>query len=212
LQRLKSVEAQRVRERQLRAEQDRALEEAMRRDGERIRAAREKEREAMARAAEEAERERLKQEADERREQRRRDREVWRRWARRTLVPAEPSPGSDVQSVRVTVRIPSGQRRMRVFPAAAPVKSIYAFVETLSIPADQSPADDPQSPPAGYEHEWGFELATTFPRVVVPCEEGVVVGDVEVLRGGVVLVVEGRGEDESEDDDEDEDEDKEDAE
>lgn len=205
LQRLKTAEAQRVHERQLRAEQDRAFEEAMRRDGERIRAAREREREAMVRAAEEAERERLKQEEGERREQRRRDREVWRRWARRNLVPAEPGPGSSEQGVRVTVRIPSGQRRMRVFPASAPVKAIYAFVETLSIPADLSPADDPQSPPAGYEHEWGFELATTFPRVVVPYEEGVV-GDVEVLRGGVVLVVEGRNDDEREEEEEEEEE------
>ncbi|CCO35143.1 UBX domain-containing protein 10 [Rhizoctonia solani AG-1 IB] len=174
----------------------------MRRDGERIRAAREREREAEARAAQEAERERLRLEDEERRERRRRDREIWRRWARRSLVPDEPDQG-----LRVTVRIPSGQRRMRVFPASAPVKAIYAFVETLSIPADQSPADDPTSPPEGYEHEWGFELATTFPRVVVPCAEGTVVGDVEVLRGGVVLVVEGSADDRENDEDEDEDED-----
>ncbi|KAJ1305126.1 hypothetical protein OPQ81_000163 [Rhizoctonia solani] len=198
LQRLRTAEQQRVRERQLREDQDRAFEESMRRDGERIRAAREREREAEARAAQEAERKRLKQEEQDLRERRRRDREVWRRWARRNLVPEEPSQG-----VRVTVRIPSGQRRMRVFPVSAPVKAVYAFVETLSIPADQNPIDDPTSPPEGYEHEWGFELATTFPRVVVPCEEGVVVGDVEVLRGGVVLVVEGNGEREG-DSDEDE--------
>ncbi|CAE6426200.1 unnamed protein product [Rhizoctonia solani] len=201
LQRLRAAEQQRVRERQLREEQDRAFEESMRRDGERIRAAREREREAEARAAQEAERERLKREEEGMRERRRREKEVWRRWARRNLVPEEPSRG-----VRVTVRIPSGQRRMRVFPPSAPLKSVYAFVETLSIPADQHPIDDPTSPPAGYEHEWGFELATTFPRVVVPCEEGVVVGDVEVLRGGVVLVVEGNG-DEGGESDEDEDED-----
>ncbi|CAE7221633.1 unnamed protein product [Rhizoctonia solani] len=198
LQRLRAAEQQRIRERQLREEQDRAFEESMRRDGERIRAAREREREAEVQAAQEAERERLKQEEEDRREQRRRDREVWRRWARRSLVPDEPSQG-----VRVTVRIPSGQRRMRVFPPSAPVKAIYAFVETLSIPADQNPADDPISPPVGYEHEWGFGLATTFPRVMVPCEEGVAVGDVEVLRGGVVLVVEGNGGEESDEDDED---------
>ncbi|KAH7338362.1 hypothetical protein B0J17DRAFT_662227 [Rhizoctonia solani] len=191
LQRLRAAEQQRIRERQLREEQDRAFEESMRRDGERIRAAREREREAEARAAQEAERERLKQEEEDRRDRRRREREVWRRWARRNLVPEEPSQG-----VRVTVRIPSGQRRMRVFPPSAP---------TLSIPADQHPVDDPTSPPAGYEHEWGFELATTFPRVVVPCEEGVIVGDVEVLRGGVVLVVEGNGDEGGDSDEDDED-------
>lgn len=201
LQRLRAAEQQRVRERQLREEQDRAFEESMRRDGERIRAARQREREAEAQAAQEAERERFKREQQDRRQRRRRDKEVWRRWARRSLVPDEPSQG-----VRVTVRIPSGQRRMRVFPPSAPVQALYAFVETLSIPVDQSPIEDPTSPPAGYEHEWGFQLATTFPRVVVPCEEGVAVGDIEVLRGGVVLVVEGNG-DESSDEDEDEDED-----
>ncbi|CUA77150.1 hypothetical protein RSOLAG22IIIB_12570 [Rhizoctonia solani] len=200
LQRLRTAEQQRIRERQLREEQDRAFEESMRRDGERIRAAREREREAEAQAAQEAERQRLKREEEDRRERRRRGREVWRRWARRNLVPDEPSQG-----VRVTVRIPSGQRRTRVFPPSAPVKTLYAFVETLSIPTDQSPADDPTSPPTGYEHEWGFELATTFPRVVVPCEEGVAVGDIEVLRGGVVLVVEGGGDDRSDEDEEDED-------
>ncbi|CUA77351.1 FAS-associated factor 2 [Rhizoctonia solani] len=200
LQRLRTAEQQRIRERQLREEQDRAFEESMRRDGERIRAAREREREAEAQAAQEAERQRLKREEKDRRERRRRDREVWRRWARRNLVPDEPSQG-----VRVTVRIPSGQRRTRVFPPSAPVKTLYAFVETLSIPTDQSPAEDPTSPPTGYEHEWGFELATTFPRVVVPCEEWVAVGDIEVLRGGVVLVVEGGGDDRSDEDDEDED-------
>ncbi|CAE6438132.1 unnamed protein product [Rhizoctonia solani] len=205
LQRLRAAEQQRIRERQLREEQDRAFEESMRRDGERIRAAREREREAEARATQEAERQRLKREEEDRRERRRRDKDVWRRWARRNLVPGEPSQG-----VRVTVRIPSGQRRMRVFPASAPVKTIYAFVETLSIPADQNPADDPTLPPAEYEHEWGFELATTFPRVVVPCEDGVLVGDVEVLRGGVVLVVEGNGNDEREDDEDDEDDDEDD--
>ncbi|QRW20702.1 UBX (ubiquitin regulatory X) domain protein [Rhizoctonia solani] len=201
LQRLRAAEQQRVHERQLREEQDRAFEESMRRDGERIRAAREREREAEERAAQEAERERLKQEDEKRREHHRRDREMWRRWARKNLVPDEPAQG-----VRVTVRIPSGQRRMRVFPASAPVKAIYAFVETLSIPPDQSPADDPVSPPEGYEHEWGFELATTFPRVLVPCEEETAVGDVEVLRGGVVLVVE-KSTDEDGENDEDEDED-----
>ncbi|KAG8688050.1 hypothetical protein FRC11_006167 [Ceratobasidium sp. 423] len=200
LQRLRAAEQQRIRERQLREEQDRAFEESMRRDGERIRAAREREREAEARAAQEAERQRLKREEEDTRERRRRDKDVWRRWARRNLVPAEPSQG-----VRVTVRIPSGQRRMRVFPASAPVKAIYAFVETLSIPTDQNPADDPTSPPAEYEHEWGFELATTFPRVVVPCEDGLLVGDVEVLRGGVVLVIEGNGSDDRADDEDDDD-------
>ncbi|CAE6461440.1 unnamed protein product [Rhizoctonia solani] len=205
LQRLRIAEQQRIRERELREEQDRAFEESMRRDGERIRAARERAREAEARAAQEAERERLRREDEERRERSRKDREIWRRWARRNLVPDEPAEG-----VRVTVRIPSGQRRMRVFPASAPVKAIYAFVETLSIPADQSSVDDPTSPPEGYEHEWGFELATTFPRVVVPCEEGTVVGGVEVLRGGVVLVVEGNtGDDRENDEDEDDEDDEE---
>ncbi|KEP45870.1 UBX domain protein [Rhizoctonia solani 123E] len=200
LQRLRTAEQMRIRERQLREDQDRAFEESMRRDGERIRAAREREREADARAAQEAERERLKLEEEGRRERRRRDKEAWRRWARRNLVPDEPSQG-----VRVTVRIPSGQRRMRVFPPSAPVQAVYAFVETLNIPNDQNPADDPTSPPVGYEHEWGFELATTFPRVVVPCEEGVAVGDIEVLRGGVVLVVEGNGDVESEDEEDEDD-------
>ena len=178
----------------------------MRRDGDRIRAAREREREAALKAAEEEEREREKQQEGARREKRKQNREAWRRWARRALVPAEPTTEP---SVRVTVRIASGQRRTRMFPASAPVEAIYAFVETLSIPSDQSPEQDPESPPAEYVHEWGFVLATTFPRVVVPCEEGTRVGDVEVLRGGVVLVVEGGGEDEDEEEEDDEDEDEE---
>jgi FAS-associated factor 2 len=175
----------------------------MKRDGERIRAAREREREAVMREEAEAERARLKLEENERRERRKKEQEVWRRYARRTLVPVEPGPGTGERGVRVTVRIASGQRRTRTFPSSAPVEAIYAWVETLSIPADQGPGEDPEAPPEGYTHEWGFVLATTFPRVVVPCEEGVSVGEVEVLRGGVVLVVEGTAEDEEEDDDED---------
>ncbi|KAG8700845.1 hypothetical protein FRC08_004415, partial [Ceratobasidium sp. 394] len=166
LQRLKTAEAQRVRERQLRAEQDRAFEEAMKRDGERIRAAREREREAMAREAAEAERVRLKRQESERRERKKTDREAWRRYARRTLVPAEPAK----QGVRVTVRIASGQRRTRTFPVSASVETIYAWIETLSIPAAQGAGGDPEAPPPGYVHEWDFVLATTFPRVVVPCD------------------------------------------
>ncbi|KAG8791126.1 hypothetical protein FRC12_010111 [Ceratobasidium sp. 428] len=202
LQRLKTAEAQRVRERQLRAEQDRAFEEAMKRDGERIRAAREREREAIAREAAEAERVRLKREESERRERKKMDKEAWRRYARRTLVPAEPAG----QGVRVTVRISSGQRRTRTFPTSTPVEAIYAWVETLSIPPDQGAGEDPDAPPSGYGYEWDFVLATTFPRVVVPCRVDVKVGEVEVLRGGVVLVVEGTGED-AEDDEEEESED-----
>ncbi|KAG8738088.1 hypothetical protein FRC10_007299 [Ceratobasidium sp. 414] len=200
LQRLKTAEAQLVRERQLRAEQDRAFEEAMKRDGERIRAARERERETMAREAAEAERVRLKGEESERREKKKTDREVWRRYARRTLVPAEPTE----QGVRVTVRIASGQRRTRTFPLSASVETIYAWVETLSIPAGQGAGEDPEVPPAGYTHEWDFVLATTFPRVVLPCDVNVQVGGVEVLRGGVVLVVEGTAEDAEEEDEESE--------
>ncbi|KAG9120551.1 hypothetical protein FRC07_003909 [Ceratobasidium sp. 392] len=205
LQRLKTAEAQRVRERQLRAEQDRAFEEAMKRDGERIRAAREREREAMAREAAEAERSRLKREESDRRERRKLDREAWRRYARRMIVPAEPT----TQGVRVTVRIASGQRRTRTFPTSASVETIYAWVETLSIPASQSAGEDPEAPPAGYAHEWDFVLATTFPRVVVPCDANMRVGEVEVLRGGVVLVVEGTGEDAGEEEEEDSEEDEE---
>ncbi|QRV78211.1 UBX (ubiquitin regulatory X) domain protein [Ceratobasidium sp. AG-Ba] len=201
IQRLKSAEQARVRERQLREEQDRALEEAMRRDGERIRAIREREKAEREKEREEEERRQAKAEEGERRERRRVEKETWRRYARRALVPAEPARG-----VRVTVRISSGQRKTRTFAPSDSVEAVYIWTETLSIPPSQSPADDPQQGPAGYEHEWDFVLATTFPRIVVPLDPTQRVGDVEVLRGGVVLVVENTAEDEASEGSEEEDE------
>lgn len=205
---------ERERERQIRAEQDRAFEESARRDRDRIekkRAEKQAAQEAARRQAEEEQRalEQARREEEERTRWAEK-RMAWRRYGRRALLPREPRPGEQGRgkTVRVGVRMPDGRRAVRFFGEADSLTAVYAFVDTMFIPEtpEFAPASDPVSPPEGEEPgemgllhamekvgkkngEWfGFKLAMAYPRKEIHWEAGKKVGDVEGLSGGQLVV------------------------
>lgn len=216
---LRALEAaQRERERQLRAEQDRAFEETKRKDKARIEA-RIAEEKRIAREArlleekailEQAEREKAEAEKQAWEDKRM----VWRRWGRKGLVPREPRPGvvenGRGKTIRIGVRMPNGKRGVRFFGEGDSMTALYAFVDTLFIPegAEFSSDFDPASPPDGMaagesglvtamskagevgEDWWGFKLVLSYPRREITWGPGKRLGDVEGLKGGAQLVVE----------------------
>ena len=207
LSKLRAQAAERERERQLRAEQDRAFEESRRRDRERIEARQSEERrraEEEARAQEEA---RSREEARQAQEA---HRMAWRRYLRRGLVMREPRPGEAGRgkTVRVGLRMPDGRRAVRFFGESDTLSALYAYVDSLFIPKELPESGDPAAPPsdgvageAGLVKEidgagkapekwWGFRLWLAYPRKEVGWEPAKRLGDVEALKGGGQLVVE----------------------
>jgi FAS-associated factor 2 len=207
LDRIHATRLERLRERRLREEQERAHAEAMRKDKERIEAkiaeveaARlAKEAEAAAKREEEAEDVRRAEWAD--------TKMAWRRYARARMVPPEPSVGQGRGSTRVMVRLPDGTRLVRTFGADADLTALYAYVDAAFIPSSMHKGGDPREPPVGIaEGEagvveqvslrgsadafWGFHLAFGFPRREVPWMPGKKIDSVEGFRGGGPLVVE----------------------
>ncbi|KAL1409028.1 UBX domain-containing protein 10 [Vanrija albida] len=146
--------------RHLREEQDRALREAERKDRERLQAAR-----AQA-ELERVQRERAEREA-ELQAKALADRRQWRRYARKHLLPAAAGP------MRVAVRTPlNAERNIRNFAPGESTLPLFIYTETLLIPPDDDPAEDPDTPPEGYVHAWGFRLVTSFPRKEIELLEG----------------------------------------
>ncbi|TXT10727.1 hypothetical protein VHUM_02232 [Vanrija humicola] len=146
--------------RHLREEQDRALREAERKDRERLQAAR-----AQA-DLERVQRERAEREA-ELQAKALADRRQWRRYARKHLLPAATGP------LRVAVRTPlNAERNIRNFAPGPSTLPLFVYTETLLIPPEDDPAEDPDTPPEGYVHAWGFRLVTSFPRKEIELLEG----------------------------------------
>ncbi|KAG8733595.1 hypothetical protein FRC11_004831 [Ceratobasidium sp. 423] len=173
-------------DRGIRVEQDAAYERAQKLDQEFIEKLREKrlqEEERLKRLAEQEEQERIREreEAAYRRAQ-----NDWRRWARRALVPV-PQAGNETQ---FAVRLPCGQRRIGKLPSNASLEAVHVFAETLLIPTSFSPEDDPEAPPEGYEHRWNFRLVTTNSRFVVPNDPDSKIRELEVMKRGVLLIIE----------------------
>lgn len=165
---LDGVRAERIAQqtaRSLRTEQDSAYERSLARDRERARQKREAEREA-------AEAEKRALERAERVAERERQRQLWKRW-RAAAIAAEP-PAGDKDVVRLAVKMPEATgagRVIRRFAGATTVEELYAFVECYDLlqrPADESELDEKFSEggPEGYEHVYGFRLASLMPREV----------------------------------------------
>ena len=138
--------------RHLREEQDRAFKEAERKDRERMlneQAAKELERIRMERAQREI----------EERERRISDRQLWRRYARKHLLPPSNGP------IRVALRTPlNAERNIRNFESGPSTFPLFIYAETLLIPKEDKEEDDPDSPPLGYQPEYDFRIVTTYPR------------------------------------------------
>jgi FAS-associated factor 2 len=176
LERIRSSRAEQQASRSLREEQDSAYERSLAIDRERTRQRREAE----------AARQREEQEAAGRQaaeERRRRDLAQWKVWRAQSLS-AEPGP--DVKdTVRVSVRLPSGERIMRKFAPDADIEELYAVVDCYEALQD---ADAPAaSEPEGFVHQYLFRLVSPMPRVVYPVEEGGSIRE-KIGRGGNLLV------------------------
>ncbi|CAE6448855.1 unnamed protein product [Rhizoctonia solani] len=173
-------------DRVIRAEQDAAYEKAQNLDRERLEKLREerlREEELLRKRAEREEQEmiRTQQEAAYRHAQ-----NDWRRWARRALIPT--SQGRD--AIEFAVRLPCGKRCIGKLPSDASMELVHIFVETLLIPPSFGPEDDPEAPPEGHEHQWGFRLVTTNPHLVLPNDTNLKICQLELMMQGALLIFE----------------------
>ena len=180
--------------RSLREEQNSAYERSLAQDRERARQRREAE-------AEREKAEREEREAAEAKVQRARNVLQWRKW-RAQSISAEPSADAkDV--VRISVRMPSGERVVRRFAGAAEVEELYAFVDCHEILQDEEALSEKEvQRPSGYEHEFGFQLVSPMPREVYDLEKG---GSLKtrIGRSGNLIVEKTVLEDEEDEDEED---------
>ncbi|KAJ5247377.1 hypothetical protein N7468_002360 [Penicillium chermesinum] len=127
-------------------------------------------------------------------EKRRRDLTQWRQWRAQSL---SREPGTDVKdAVRISVRLPSGERIMRRFAPDADLEELYAVVECHEMLEDAGRAMG-ISQPEGFVHQYAFRLVSPMPRAVFPVEDGGSIRD-KIGRGGNLLV-EPIGDDEDED-------------
>jgi len=166
--------------RNLRQEQDSAYERSLAQDRERARRKREEE-EAQALAEKQA------QEAAEQETRRLEQREEWRRW-RVAQLPVEPESNT-ADTVRLSVRMPDGERLIRKFESAAPLDDLYAFVECHDLVSQDEAPHLRSSPPSGYKHEYKFRLVSPMPRNVISIKYGGTIAE-KVGRGGNLIVEE----------------------
>lgn len=176
--------------RSLREQQDSAYERSLAIDRERARQRREAE----------VARQRAEQEAAERQameEQRQRDLQQWKKWRVRSIM-NEPGPEM-TDAVRISIRLPSGERAIRKFAPDASIEELYAFVECYK--ELQAPVTQEVAKPAGYEHRYSFRLVSPMPRTVYAVEEGGSIGE-RIGRGGNLLVEPIDGDDDDEEEEE----------
>lgn len=197
LNRIQRETRQREDERRLRLQQDRAFENAQTRDVARILKLREER--AQQEAAERAEGDRVREAEREqqRAAARARVRLGYLRFARSALLPTEPAL-DDTSAFSIALRLPPAPRPFkRRFPASTPLEVLYLWSDTLTIPADLTPAADPDSPPTdadlggeAYSHAFGFRLATSYPRKVLELSDGDgTIGGSPVLKAGAGVLV-----------------------
>ncbi|KAG6017253.1 hypothetical protein E4U43_001908 [Claviceps pusilla] len=189
--------------RSLRNEQDSAYERSLAIDRERAR--QKKEAAAMAEASEALARQKAEEAAllEKRRQQ-------WRQWRATKILP-EPA-ATDKNVVRVALKMPdefaAAGRVIRRFPQEAPLEEMYAFVECYDMLQDDdatAAAAVAVEAPAGYEHKYGFRIASTLPRVVYEPSASATMGET-IGKSGNLIVEQILPQCEEEDGNEDEDE------
>lgn len=184
LQTLRQQRAEQQASRNLRQEQDSAYERSLAADRERARRRREEE-EAAVRREEEA----LAQAVAA--ERLRLNRHRWKLWRSQSIEPEPPPDGGAAGVIRLSIRMPSGERVVRRFRASSDLEEVYAFVECYDILHRRHDEDDggvaatgdhdddekadagPSSglgrrveKPSDYEHEYKFRLVSPMPRTV----------------------------------------------
>ncbi|KAK0723710.1 hypothetical protein B0T21DRAFT_294166 [Apiosordaria backusii] len=163
--------------RNLRNEQDSAYERSLARDRERARQKREAEAAAAAaekRALEEAEKAARQEEL----------RRQWRKW-RATTVASEPEAKD---AVRLALNMPAsagGGRVIRRFASNTTLEELYAFVECYDLLQEGS-LDEKATEPEGYEHKYGFQIASMLPRETLEPSKTVTIGQ-KMGRGGSLV-------------------------
>ncbi|KAF1927198.1 uncharacterized protein M421DRAFT_101979 [Didymella exigua CBS 183.55] len=195
LDRVRAQRAEQTATRSIRAQQDSAYERSLARD--RARAQQQREAAAAAAAAEEA-----AQAARVAAETNARNLHRWRVW-RAARLPLEPAP-TDQQCVRISLRLPSAERVVRRFPAAAPMDDLYAFVECYDVLQSGEKTTSENSNPQNYKHTYTFQLVSPMPREVYALSAGGTVGE-RIGRSGNLIVERIGGDDEDDDDDDDQD-------
>ncbi|PWY64039.1 UBX domain protein [Aspergillus heteromorphus CBS 117.55] len=178
LERIRATRAEQQASRSLREQQDSAYERSLAIDRERARQRREAE----------AARQREEQEAAERQaaeEKRIHDLQQWKQWRSQSI---SEEPGQEVKdAVRISVRLPSGERVIRKFAPEASLDELYAFVECYDILKEPSEKAAAAEKPEGFEHQYGFRLVSPMPRVVYEVDAGGSIRD-KIGRGGNLLV------------------------
>ncbi|KAI7561636.1 UBX-domain-containing protein [Hortaea werneckii] len=194
LERIRRQRQEQQATRDLRQEQESAYERSLAADREKAR--KRKEEEAAKEKAEREGRELAERKAEEARKL-----AQWQRW-RAQSVPSEPD--AEVKdAVRISLRLPSGERVIRKFRAEADLEELYAFVECYDLPkADADVFEKGAQEPPGYEHEYKFQLVSPMPREVYDLEKGGSVRE-RIGRSGN-LIVEKTVQDDDEDEEEEE--------
>lgn len=203
LDRVRARRTEQQASRTLRQEQDSAYERSLAQDRERARQRREEEAARQRAQAEEAARAAAAEKYAA-------DLQQWKRWRAQSLLlsfsSAELDDAAAAEAIRISIRLPSGERVIRKFRADADLEEVYAFVECYEIITQKEEEQEGEekeeeqvSEPAGFVHKYGFRLVSPMPRTVYEVEAGGSVRD-RIGRGGNLVV------EMIEDDDEDEDE------
>ena len=196
LDRLRAQRQEQDLNRSLRQEQESAYERSLAQDREKAR--KRKEEEAKKEKSEREERERAEHKADLARKL-----AQWRRW-RAQSIPSEPD-ASDKDVVRVSVRLPSGERVVRKFRAEAELEELYAFVECYDLLGEEPGMSEKElQEPEGYEHVYKFQLVSPMPREVYGLEKTGSLRE-RIGRSGNLIVERIVGEDDEEDEEDDDD-------
>jgi FAS-associated factor 2 len=96
--------------------------------------------------------------------------------------------------------MPSGERVIRKFAADAHIEELYAFVECYDV-IQAGEVDEKVEEPAGFEHEYKFQLVSPMPREAYELAKGGTIKD-RIGRSGNLIVERTVVDDEDEDDDE----------
>lgn len=177
LNRVRATRAEQQAARNIRQAQDTAYERSLAQDRERARQKREAE-EAKKRAEQE------EQERQEAKEREARNLEQWRQWRARSVAPEPSSDAKDI--VRISLRMPSGDRIIRRFAPDTQIEELYAFVECFDFLQEAAEGSDVEKPTA-FEHEYKFVLVSPMPREEFGLEKGGTVRE-RIGRSGNLIV------------------------
>lgn len=194
LETLQLSAAERARDRALREEQDAAFRESARRD-------REKEARRIEEARRTAEFEKVAMErqraADEAQARISAARDRWRRDLRHRLIPFEEPANAD--PIRITIRLPDGQRLVRLVAHTSTVTALYCLVDAHFNPTHVTGAEIGASTAENSLRElvhlsqqpaevwWGFSLFTAYPRQAIPWQPAVRLADIGLSNGGQIV-------------------------